>query len=156
MPSYGAHSCRIPDSQRAFRGENVVTDHAIDRRVLMQPAAFSPALAAVGASHASAADSADALVVIAELVAKPGRADALCDILVPFTAGARHEPGCERYVLLEDRETPGRFLTYEVWTNSAALAAHMVTPEIKAAGPKLADILAQPFTQAKLKVLSGV
>jgi len=64
-----------------FEGENVVTDHAINRRVLMQAAAFSPALAAVAASRASAADSADALVVIAELVAKPGRADVLREIL---------------------------------------------------------------------------
>ena len=132
-----------------------MTDHAANRRLLLQAAALSPMLAAVAASHAAAADTADGLVVIAELVAKPGRADALRDIMVPFTAGARKEPGCERYILLEDREAPGRFLTYEVWTNAAALAAHMVTPEIKAAGPKLADILAQPFTQAKLKVLSG-
>ncbi len=132
-----------------------MTDRSIDRRLLLQAAALSPALAAVAASPASAAEGVDALVVIAELVAKPGRANALRDIMVPFTAGARKEPGCERYVLLEDREMPGRFLTYEVWTNPAALAAHMVTPEIKAAGPKLADILSQPFTQAKLKVLSG-
>lgn len=131
-----------------------MTDRATNRRLLLQAAALSPVLAAIAAGEARAADSADALVVIAELVAKPGRADALRDIMVPFVAGARKEPGCQRYVLLEDRGTPGRFLTYEIWTDSAALAAHMVTPEIKAAGPKLADILAQPFTQAKLKVLS--
>ena len=126
----------------------------IDRRLLLQAATLSPALAAA-ASQASAADAPDALVVIAELVAKPGRADALRDIMVPFVAGARLEPGCEHYVLMEDREMPGRFLTYEVWTNQAALAAHMQTPEIKAAGPKLADILAKPFTQAMLKTLSA-
>jgi len=132
-----------------------MTSHAVDRRLLLQAAALSPMLATLASSEAGAADSADALMVIAELVAKPGRADALRDIMVPFAVGARKEPGCERYVLLEDRESPGRFLTYEVWTNPAALAAHMVTPEIKAVGPKLADILAQPFTQAKLKLLSG-
>ena len=131
-----------------------MSDCAIDRRVLLTAAVLSPALAGIVASQASAAKSADALVVIAELVAKPGRADALRDIMVPFTAGARHEPGCKRYIFLEDREKPGRFLTYEVWTNSAVLAAHMVTPEIKAAGSKLVDNLVQPFTQAKLKVLS--
>ncbi len=132
-----------------------MADQSIDRRLLLQAAAFSPALAAVVTSQARAADGADKLVVIAELVAKPGQADALRDIMVPFTAGARHEPGCELYVLMEDREAPGRFLTYEIWTNPAALAAHMQTPEIKAAGPKLADILAKPFTQAKLKTLSA-
>ena len=132
-----------------------MTEHTVDRRLLLQAAALSPVLATMAATDVRAAEGTDALVVIAELVAKPGQADALRDIMVPFTAGARKEPGCERYVLLEDREKPGRFLTYEIWTNPAALAAHMVTPEIKAASPKLADILAQPFTQAKLKVLSG-
>ncbi len=132
-----------------------MTDHAVDRRLLLQAAALSPALVAVMAGRVSAADTADTLVVIAELVAKPDRADALRDILVPFTEGARHEPGCEHYTLLEDRQTPGRFLTFEVWTNQAALAAHMQTPAIKAAGPKLADILAKPFTQAMLKTISA-
>ena len=73
---------------------------------------------------------------------------------MPFVAGARKEPGCEHYTLLEDRHTPGRFLTYEIWTNQAALAAHMQTPEIKAAGAKLADILAKPFTQTFLQTIS--
>ncbi len=127
---------------------------AIDRRRVLQAAALSPALALVAAGGADAAEASSALVVIAELVAKPDRADALRDILVPFVEGARKEPGCQHYTLLEDRQTPGRFLTYETWTDQAALAAHMQTPAIKAAGIKLADILARPFTQAMLKTIS--
>ena len=132
-----------------------MTDRTLDRRLLLQAAALSPALAAAVVSDASAAASDGKLVVIAELVSKPDRADALRDLMVPFVEGARKEPGCDHYVLLEDIKQPGRFLTYEVWTDEAALAAHMTTPAIKAATPKLADILAQPFTQAKLKVLSS-
>ena len=129
-------------------------NQAMNRRLLLQGAALLPGLAVVAASDSRAAETADTLVVIAELVSKPDRADALRDVLVPFVAGARKEPGCEHYTLLEDRYTPGRFLTYEIWTNQAALAAHMQTPEIKAAGAKLADILAKPFTQAFLQTIS--
>lgn len=132
-----------------------MADQPIDRRLLLQAAALSPVLATALIGPASAADGTDKLTVMAELVAKSGQADALRDIMVPFAAGARHEPGCELYVLMEDREAPGRFLTYEIWTSPAALDAHMQTPEIKAAGPKLANILAKPFTQAKLKTLSA-
>ena len=125
----------------------------LDRRLLLQAAALSPALAVV--THtAKAADSPDPLVVIAELVSKPERADDLRTILVAFVEGARKEPGCEHYTLLEDRQTPGRFLTYEIWTDQAALAAHMQTPQIKAAGEQLAGILSKPFGQVMLKTLS--
>lgn len=132
-----------------------MTDHALDRRLLLRAAALSPAFAAVIVGGASAAEGGDKLVVIAELVSKPDRADDLRNIMVPFVEGARKEPGCEHYTLLEDRKTPGRFLTYEIWTDEASLAAHMQTPAIKAAVPKLTDILAQPFTQAMLKTLSA-
>ena len=132
-----------------------MTEPTLDRRLLLQAAAFSPALAVLVSGTARAADGAETLVVVAELVSKPDRADALRDLLVPFAEGSRHEPGCQHYTLMEDIHTPGRFLTYEIWTDQAALAAHMQTPAIKAAGAKLADILAKPFTQAMLKTLSG-
>ena len=38
--------------------------------------------------------------------------------------------------------------------DQAALDAHMTTPAIKAAGPKLVPILAKPFTQEFLKMVS--
>jgi quinol monooxygenase YgiN len=92
--------------------------------------------------------------VIAELVSKPDQADALRDIMVPFVAGARKEPGCVHYSLLEDQKQPGRFLTFETWANEDALKAHMVTPEIKAAVPKLEPVLAKPFSQIFLSMVS--
>ena len=125
---------------------------SIDRRLLLRAAALSPALASAMMAEASAAE--DDLVIIAELVSKPERADDLRNLLVPFVEGARKEPGCKHYTLLEDRKRPGRFLTYEIWTDEAALAAHMQTPAIKAATPELADILVKPFAQEFLKVLT--
>jgi quinol monooxygenase YgiN len=49
---------------------------------------------------------------------------------------ARKEPGCKHYSLLEDRKQAGRFLTFETWTDQAAIEAHMTTPAMKAAGKR--------------------
>ena len=94
------------------------------------------------------------LRVIAELVAKPGSADDLRKLLIPFAQGARKEPGCLDYVLLEVQGSPGRFLTYEIWTDRPALDAHMKAPALAAAGPKLTPLLAKPFTQLFLDALT--
>jgi quinol monooxygenase YgiN len=118
-----------------------------DRRTFVGTASASAAAAAfMRVAPAKAAD--DALYVMAELVAKPDKADDLRKLLVDFVAGARKEPGCKHYLLLEDRKQAGRFLTFETWTDQAALNAHMKTPAIQAAGPKLQPILAAPFTHS--------
>jgi quinol monooxygenase YgiN len=75
-------------------------------------------------------------------------------LLVEFVAGARKEPGCKHYSLLEDRKQAGRFLTFEIWADQAAIEVHMTTPAIKAAGPMLVPILAKPFTQEFLRMVS--
>lgn len=122
------------------------------RRTLVQGAALGAALAALSTTEAAAA--AGDLYVMAELIAKPGQADALRDLLVPFVAKARTEPGCKHYTLMEVQSEPGRFVTYEIWTDRAALDAHMVTPQIKELGPKLGPVLAKPFTQTFLNAVS--
>jgi len=125
----------------------------LDRRTLIRSAAVGTAIAAFASVAAEAAANGN-YYVIAELVSKPDQADALRAILVPFVEGARKEPGCMHYSLLEDVKQPGRFLTFETWVNEDALKAHMVTPEIKAAGPKLEPILSKPFSQIFLSIVS--
>lgn len=125
---------------------------AVDRRDLVRSSVIGLAVASFLTKAADAAEG--DYYVIAELVAKPGEADALRGVLVPFVAGARREPGCKHYSLLEDNSQPGRFLTFETWVDAAALDAHMATPQIKAVGPKLQTILAKPFTQIKLSMVS--
>ena len=122
------------------------------RRDIIKASALGVAAVAFMAKAAEAADG--RLYVIAELVAKPDQANALRDVMVEFVAGARKEPGCLHYSLLEDNAQKGRFLTFETWTGTAALDAHMVTPEIKAVAPKLATMLEKPFTQIKMSMLS--
>ena len=120
----------------------------LDRRSLLQNTAV---LASIGTLLASGpALAAGDLYVIAEAIAKPGRADALRNLLVPFVAKVRTEPGCRRYMLLEVDGEPGRFLTFETWSDKSALDNHMTTPHIKELIPKLGDVLAKPFTQTFL------
>jgi quinol monooxygenase YgiN len=98
-----------------------------DRRTFVRTAgAGSAAAAFMRVAPANAAD--DALYVIAELVAKPDKADDLRKLLVDFVASARKEPGCKHYSLLEDRKQAGRFLTFETWADQAAIEAHIDDP----------------------------
>jgi len=135
--------------------ESVIAPPIPLRRQILQAVAASPMLA-IAASQAEAAESrAGTLVVIAEIEAKPEHADAMRAIMLPFAAKSRKEPGCHHYTLLEDPKIPGLFFTYEIWTDQASLAAHMQGANAKAAGPKLAALLAKPPTQNLLGVVSS-
>jgi quinol monooxygenase YgiN len=125
----------------------------LDRRTLMVGGAISILFS--GPSRAAPAKKDTGYYVIAEINAKPGSEGALRDLLVPFARSSRKEPGCLVYTLMEVISEPGRFLTFERWTNKAALEAHMVTPAIKAIVPKLEPLLAKPFTQIFLDGRTG-
>ena len=125
----------------------------IDRRAVLSAVAAT-ATAGVLASGRSAMAAESDLYVIADLTAKPDAADEFRRLLVDFAAAARKEPGCKHYTLLEDPAKPGQLYTFEIWTDKAALDAHMATPEIKALGPKLQNILAKPPAITPLKILS--
>jgi quinol monooxygenase YgiN len=131
-----------------------MTAPIIDRRLILQAVAASPVLTLAAGRAAEAASHAGALVVIAEIQAKPEHADALREVMLPFAANARKEPGCRHYTLLEDPKTPGLFFTYEIWTGQAALAAHMQGANARAAGPKLGPLLAKAPTQSLLGIIS--
>ena len=93
--------------------------------------------------------------VIAEIVSKKDKADELRALLVPFAELSAKEPGCLVYTLMEVIGEPGRFLTFERWTDKAALGVHMTTPHIKEIVPKLEPVLAKPFTQLFLDARTG-
>jgi quinol monooxygenase YgiN len=117
----------------------------LDRRTAVLGGAVSVLFSS--SSRAAPAKKDTGYYVIAEINAKPGSESALRDLLAPFAKSSRKEPGCLVYTLMEVISEPGRFLTFERWTNKAALEAHMVTPAIKAIVPKLEPVLAKPFTQ---------
>jgi quinol monooxygenase YgiN len=128
-----------------------MTPPVIERRQMLAALAAAPVLAIA----ADAAAHAGALAVIAEIESTPEHADALRAIMLPFAASSRKEPGCRHYTLLEDPKTPGLFFTYEIWSDQAALAAHMQGANAKAAGPKLAALLAKAPTQSLLGIISA-
>jgi len=125
----------------------------LDRRTVMLGGAVSVLFSS--SSRAAPARKDTGYYVIAEINAKAGSESALRDLLMPFARSSRKEPGCLVYTLMEVISEPGRFLTFERWTNKAALGAHMVTPAIKAIVPKLEPLLARPFTQIFLDGLTG-
>jgi quinol monooxygenase YgiN len=129
----------------------------MDRRSFVGSAAVGGLAATVLASaSAEAAGDNSGYFVIAEIVSKKEKAAELRALLVPFSEISAKEPGCLKYVLMEVIAEPGRFLTYERWTNKAALDAHMVTKEIKEIVPKLEPILAKPVSQIFLDGRTGV
>jgi len=129
----------------------------MDRRAFVGAAALGGVAAAVlTSSSAEAAGDNSGYFVIAEIVAPKDKADELRALLVPYAEKSAKEPGCQKYVLMEVIAEPGRFLTYERWTNKAALDAHMVTPDIKEIVPKLQPILAKPVSQIFLDGRTGV
>jgi len=77
----------------------------LSRRAAIAGGAVAAAGVALASFGPALADEPKGLRVIAELVAKPGSADDLRKLLVPFAQSARKEPGCLDYVLLEIRAT---------------------------------------------------
>jgi quinol monooxygenase YgiN len=132
-------------------GRNAMSD--MDRRAFVGTAG-GVAAAFLAASSAGAAGQ-SGYFVIAEIVSKRDKADDLRALLVPFAEKSAKEPGCLVYTLMEVSGEPGRFLTFERWTDKSALDAHMVTPDIKAIVPKLEPVLAKPFTQIFLEARTG-
>ena len=95
----------------------------MDRRAFVGAAALGVAAAVLTSSSAEAAGDNSGYFVIAEIVASKDKADELRALLVPYAEKSAKEPGCQKYVLMEVIAEPGRFLTYERWTNKAALDA---------------------------------
>src|SRR5882757_5761971 len=128
----------------------------LDRRTFVQGAVVGGAALTAFLAAATSANAADKeYFVIAEIVSKPEKADTLRDLMTPFAALSRKEPGCIQYALLEVEGEPGRFLTYEKWSKKDDLKAHMTTPHLKEIVPKLDGVLAKPFTQIFMYSVSG-
>jgi quinol monooxygenase YgiN len=128
----------------------------MDRRAFVGAAALGAVAAVLASSSAEAAGDNSGYFVVAEIVSTKEKADEVRALLVPYAEKSAKEPGCLKYVLMEVIAEPGRFLTYERWTNKAALDAHMVTPDIKEIVPKLQPILAKPVSQIFLDGRTGV
>ncbi len=90
-----------------------------------------------------------ALRVIARLVAKPGKEDALRSVLKGLIAPTRKESGCITYEMLQNKENSREFTFVEEWKDEAALEAHFATDHIKNALAKFPELLAEDLDLRK-------
>lgn len=66
----------------------------------------------------------DTVKIVAILIARPGKAEALETFLKEMLPLSRAEPGNLRYDLWVDSAEPGRFVLDELYRNQDAVAAH--------------------------------
>ncbi len=83
------------------------------------------------------------LRVIARLVARAGKEDALRSVLMGLIAPTRKESGCITYELLQNKENSGEFTFVEEWQDEVALKAHFATDHLQNALGKFPDLLAE-------------
>jgi quinol monooxygenase YgiN len=65
-----------------------------------------------------------AVVVIAQLEAKPAFSTEFRAALTPLIAATVQEPGCHSYQLHQSQDNPHSWMLYEVWESQDALKAH--------------------------------
>jgi quinol monooxygenase YgiN len=83
------------------------------------------------------------LRVIARLVARPGKEEALRSLLMGLIAPTRKESGCITYEMLQNKENSREFTFVEEWQDEAALKAHFATDHIQKALGKFPDLLVE-------------
>lgn len=71
------------------------------------------------------------LIIIAKIIAKPGKTELVKESLIKLIKPTRAEEGCEVYDLQQDNQDPNTFLFYEVWQNKKMWEAHMKMPHLK-------------------------
>jgi quinol monooxygenase YgiN len=84
------------------------------------------------------------VTVFAEIVAKPGREEALQQELLALVKKTREEKGCIQYDLHVSVSEPGRFLFYENWKSGDALTSHAASAHLKAFADKCVDLCVEP------------
>jgi len=98
---------------------------------------------------------AGAYAIVAEVRAKPGKENELRAATLPLVASVRHDPNNRLYFLHEDRETPGHFIFYEIFSNRENFEAHNAMPYVQAWFSKLPDLADGGVKVTRLKVLGN-
>ncbi len=78
--------------------------------------------------------------IIAVLIARPGKADALRALLDGMLAPSRSEPGNLRYDLWQDQADPTCFALDELYLDDDAVAAHRATPHFQDYLSRIGDL----------------
>ncbi len=95
----------------------------------------------------------NAISVVAEIRAKPGKEDELRAATLPLINMVRNEPNNLVYFLHENRESPGHFVFYEVFASEADFEAHNATPHVKAWFEKLPHLAEGSVKVMRMQIL---
>jgi autoinducer 2-degrading protein len=81
-------------------------------------------------------------ILIVEMNVRPDQRDRFLEILTyDAQQSVAVEPGCLRFDLLEDVDTPNRFYFYEVYRDGAAIHAHCETAHFKQFADALPEMI---------------
>lgn len=81
----------------------------------------------------------------ATFVTKPGKEEALMEVLRPVVDLTRQEPGCRFYELFRSTEDPSRFLMWESWDSREDLDRHLQAPHVAELQRRAPELLAAPL-----------
>ncbi len=84
------------------------------------------------------------LRVVARIKAKSEAINEVRELLCGLIEPTRKESGCISYELLQNRDDPTDFTFVEEWETDAAFENHAASDHIKAIGPKLQPVVADP------------
>jgi quinol monooxygenase YgiN len=83
-----------------------------------------------------------AVSMIIKLPAQEGKGEELVAVLAEVVAATASEPGTLQYVCLQDNANPDMVWMYEMYSDQAAVDAHMGGAVFQAAFPKIRKLLA--------------
>ena len=90
------------------------------------------------------------------MTAKPGRRDELLALLQPLVdAASANEPGTLLFVMNVPDDDPDGVISYEVFVDGAALAAHAAAPATAVFVEKMGALLAKPAEPLRGRPVMG-
>lgn len=90
------------------------------------------------------------VLIIATFTAKPGKGDALYDVLNRCIAPSRLEAGNVHYDLYRSVENPDEFLFHETWKSADSIEKHENQPHFLTLQADMAPLIAAPPTVTKI------
>lgn len=97
-----------------------------------------------------------AFSVVAEVRAKPGKEKALREATLPLVPLVRGDPKNLVYFLQEDRDTPGRFIFYEIFVSREDFEAHNAMPYVQAWLAKLPELAEGGVRAMRMEILGQI
>lgn len=91
--------------------------------------------------------------LVAYLVAKTAKEQALIDAVLAIVPAVREEPGCIAYEPHLSLEHPGTVVMVEAWQDQAALDAHAAGATFTALAARFDELLAEPLRLETLRRL---